>query len=205
MRNAMQELRPDLMPALQSDHWFHSFQNAQDPSQPPYYRCPIFGKGTKIPIARTNRKDTTAAQRDFPEVPRMTPQQTEAMDILDRLMPSDEYCYSMELERGDLQLLNNFVIWHSRTSFEDFEDPDQKRHLMRLWLSTPNAPELPPQFAEFFGDVRPGAVRGGVRGSCVSPEFLEYERRQAKVMNMPFEPFRAIVSPEEMAKIVAAG
>ena len=80
MRNAMQEQRPDLMPALQGDNWFHSFQGAQDPSQPPYYRCPIFGTGTEIPIARTNRKDTTAAQRDFPEVPRMTLQQTEAMD-----------------------------------------------------------------------------------------------------------------------------
>ena len=40
--------------------------------------------------------------------------------VLDKLMPSEEYCYSMELERGDIQLLNNFVIWHSRTSFEDY-------------------------------------------------------------------------------------
>jgi hypothetical protein len=80
MRDAMQRLRPDLVPVLQENNWFHSFQGAQDPQQPPYYRCPVFGTGTQIPIARTNRKDTTAAQRDFPEVPRMSPQQTEAMD-----------------------------------------------------------------------------------------------------------------------------
>jgi len=125
--------------------------------------------------------------------------------VLDKLMPSDEYCYSMELERGDMQLLNNFVIWHSRTSFEDFEDPDEKRHLMRLWMSTPNAPELPAEFEEFFGDCRPGAVRGGVRGGFVTDEFREFEKRQAAVMGMPFKPFRAVVSPEEMAQIVAAG
>ncbi len=119
-------------------------------------------------------------------------------------MPSDEYCYSMELERGDLQLLNNFVIWHSRTSFEDFEEPDQKRHLMRLWMSTPNSPELPPPFEEFFGDTRPGAVRGGVRGGFISSDFVEYEKRQAAAMNMPLKPFRVAVTPEEMAKIVAA-
>lgn len=80
MRNAMHGLRPDLVPILQGNNWFHSFQGAQDPGQPQYYRCPVFGTGTETPIARTNRKDTTAAQRDFPEVPRMTAQQTEAMD-----------------------------------------------------------------------------------------------------------------------------
>lgn len=120
-------------------------------------------------------------------------------------MPSDEYCFSMELERGDLQLLNNFVIWHSRTAFEDFDHPDQKRHLMRLWMSTPNSPELPPQFEEFFGDTRPGSVRGGVRGGFISSEFIEYEKRQAKAMAMHLKPFRAIVSQDEMARIVAAG
>jgi hypothetical protein len=110
----------------------------------------------------------------------------------------------MELERGDLQLLNNFVIWHSRTSFEDFEDPDEKRHLMRLWMSTPNSPELPPEFAEFFGDTRPGAVRGGLRGGFISEKFLDFEKRQAAAMNMHYTPFKVAVTPEEMATIVAA-
>ena len=110
----------------------------------------------------------------------------------------------MELERGDLQLLNNFVIWHSRTSFEDFDDPDQKRHLMRLWMATPNSPQLPEEFAEFYGDTKPGAVRGGLRGGFVSEQFVEYEMRQAEVMGMPYKPFQVEVSQEEMARIVAA-
>lgn len=161
MREAVLQQRPDLMPVLEINKFFHSYQGAQDPSQPPYYRCPVFDTGTQAPIARTNRRDTTAAQRDFPEVPRMTSQMTKAMDcmfdflpcfffrlccadrvslaVLDKLTPSEEYCYSMELERGDMQLLNNFVIWHSRTSFEDLEEPSEKRHPMRLWLSTPNS------------------------------------------------------------------
>lgn len=97
MREVMQQLRPDLMPALQSNKFFHSYQGAQDPSQPPYYRCPVFGTGTRIPIARTNRKDTTAAQRDFPEVPRMTPEMTEAMDCT-------FYLYVVALEGADICL-----------------------------------------------------------------------------------------------------
>ena len=86
---------------------------------------------------RTNRKNTDAAQRDFEDVPRLTPEQTQLLDLLDELLPDPRFCYSMELERGDFQLLNNYVILHSRTPFEDFEEPDRKRHLYRLWMSIP--------------------------------------------------------------------
>jgi len=96
-------------------------------------------------------------------------------------------CYSMELERGDLQLLNSYVTLHSRTPFEDFEQADDKRHLLRLWLSIPASQPLPAAFEEYFGDVRAGAVRGGVRGSAITPEFVAYEQRQAAVMGMPLK------------------
>ena len=186
LRNEVQRLRPDLMAVLQQP-FFHSYQGTQDPSQPPFYRCPIFGNHTEFFVARTNRKNTDAAQRDFPEVPRLSALQTEALDLLDQLMPSPLLCYSMELERGDLQLLNSYVTLHSRTPFEDFEQADDKRHLLRLWLSIPASQPLPAAFEEYFGDVRAGAVRGGVRGSAITPEFVAYERRQAAVMGMPLK------------------
>jgi len=53
-----------------------------------------------------------------------------------------------------------------------------------LWLSIPQAQLLPPEWEEYFGDVRPGSVRGGVRGSYITAEFLEYEARQAQRMHM---------------------
>lgn len=161
LRDRVQELRSDLLPVLEGANWFHRYQNTQDPSQPPFYRCPVFGNHPQFFCARANRKNTEAAQRDFPEVPRLTNQQREALDLLDSIMPTDEYCYSMELERGDLQLLNSFVTLHSRTPFEDFPNPGDKRHLMRLWLSVPSSQPLSPQWAEYWGDTRAGAVRGG--------------------------------------------
>jgi hypothetical protein len=186
LRREVQRLRPDLMAVLQQP-FFHSYQGTQDPSQPPFYRCPIFGDDPKFFVARTNRKNTDAAQRDFPDVPRLTALQTEALDLFDQLMPSPLLCYSMELERGDMQLLNNYVTLHSRTPFEDFAQADDKRHLLRLWLSIPASQPLPPAFKEYFGDVRAGAVRGGVRGSAITPEFVAYEQRQAAVMGMPLQ------------------
>ncbi|KAJ5456010.1 Taurine catabolism dioxygenase TauD/TfdA [Penicillium daleae] len=202
LRDRVAELRPDLLPVLESNTWFHSYQNTQDPSQPPYYRCPLMGQSGAYFCGRTNRKNTVAAQRDFPEVPRLTGEQEEALDLLDTIMPADEYCYSMELERGDMQLLNSFVTLHSRTPFEDYEEPDEKRHLMRLWLSIPSSQPLPPQWAEYWGDARAGAVRGGVRGSAITEDFLKYERRQAEAMGMSFTSFKPVVTKEEMSKIV---
>ncbi|KAL5344070.1 hypothetical protein BJX70DRAFT_7319 [Aspergillus crustosus] len=204
LRDRVAELRPDLLPILESNTWFHSYQGTQDPSQPPYYRCPLMGSSGGYFCARTNRKNMVAAQRDFPDVPRLSAKQEEALDLLDTIMPTDEFCYSMELERGDMQLLNSFVTLHSRTPFEDFEIPDEKRHLMRLWLSIPSSQPLPEQWAEYWGDARAGAVRGGVRGSAITEDFLEYESRQAQALGMAFTSFKPVVTREEMESIVAA-
>lgn len=195
LRDEVLRLRPDLIPVLQGD-WYHSYQGTQDPVQPPYYRCPIFGDDPVYFCARSNRKNTNAAQNDFEEVPRLTPAQVQALDLFDELMPSDKLCYSMTLERGDLQLLNNYVTLHSRTPFEDFDDPDEKRHLLRLWLAVPSSQPLPPQWEEYYGDVRAGAVRGGVRGSAITPEFLAYEARQAQALGMAWRPWRPLVTRE---------
>lgn len=86
---------------------------------------------------------------------------------------------------GDMQLVNNYVIVHSRTDFSDHEDPDEKRHLLRLWLAMPGSQPLPDGWVEAFKDTRPGSVRGGTRGSNITPQFLDYEARQAQYLGMP--------------------
>ena len=180
-------LRPDLVPVLKAP-FHHSYQGAGDPSQPPFYACPILGDHPDYFAFRANRKNVTAAQRDFEDVPRLTGAQQEALDLLDQLLPDPRFCYSMELEPGDMQLLNNYVVLHSRTNFEDHADPERKRHLLRLWLAIGQSQPLPAQWETYFGDVRPGSVRGGVRGSDLSPAYLRYEARQAAARGMPLKP-----------------
>ena len=41
----------------------------------------------------------------------------------------------MTLEPGDMQWISNHSILHARDGYEDPPDPDQKRLLLRLWLS----------------------------------------------------------------------
>ena len=74
----------------------------------------------------------------------------------------------MVLEPGDIQFLHNHQIVHARTEYEDFEEPELKRHLLRLWLSPPNGRPLPEAFAERYGNVIPGQ-RGGIHVPGVAP------------------------------------
>ena len=67
----------------------------------------------------------------------------------------------MELKPGDIQLVHNHTTLHDRTAFEDYPEPDRKRHLLRLWLAPSKARPLPDVYAERFGSVTPGD-RGGV-------------------------------------------
>ena len=83
-----------------------------------------------------------------------------------------------------MQLLNNYVVIHSRTNFEDHDEPALKRHLLRLWLSIPQAQRLPSLWKEYFGAIEARSVRGGVRGSQMTEAFLAYERRQAANLGM---------------------
>jgi hypothetical protein len=43
----------------------------------------------------------------------------------------------MILEIGDIQFLSNEHVLHARTAYKDFPPPAPRRHLARLWLSTP--------------------------------------------------------------------
>eukprot|EP00798_Chlamydomonas_sp_ICE-L_P021189 gene21189-28089_t len=97
------------------------------------------------------------------EVPRMTSEQQEALDLVISLASSPKFRMDYWLEPGDMQILHNHSCFHTRTAFKDFEDPTEKRHLLRLWISPP--PELawplPECFAEQYGAVTPGD-RGGI-------------------------------------------
>ena len=68
----------------------------------------------------------------------------------------------MEFEPGDMQFLNNHVIYHGRSPFEDDAATGHDRLLLRLWLSMPNARALPVGHEVLWGSTASGALRGGI-------------------------------------------
>lgn len=159
IRNEIARTRPDLLHVLyQPMCW--SWQEQQPPGAPGWYSQPIYteleGRFSSCYI----RTHIVSAQR-FEAVPRLSPPQVEAMDLIDRLAHSPEFHLSTMFQPGDLQFLNNHVILHSRTAFEDHEEPDRRRHLLRIWLAVRNSRPLHESRRAFYRDVAPGAPRGG--------------------------------------------
>jgi len=61
------------------------------------------------------------------------------LDVYDEIANSEEIHLDMDLEPGDIQLISNHTILHARTAFEDFPELENRRHLLRLWISLPEA------------------------------------------------------------------
>ncbi|MET1037853.1 MAG: TauD/TfdA family dioxygenase [Aeromicrobium sp.] len=70
----------------------------------------------------------------------------------------------MDFQPGDVQWLLNYAALHSRTSFEDFPEPERRRHLLRLWLKRDVGRPLAPQFGKhvvIMGEPSTPAQPGG--------------------------------------------
>ena len=76
----------------------------------------------------------------------LTAVEREALDLFDRISQAEHMRLDMMLEPGDMQFANNYAVLHSRSAFEDADDPEARRKLLRLWLKMPNARTLAPDF-----------------------------------------------------------
>lgn len=152
--------RPDLAAVLAEP--FHTDRKGEIPDgKGPYYLMPVFHDHAGRITVYYVRDFIEAAQR-MAEVPRLSEIQIEAMDMLDSLAADPQFHLEIAFEPGDIQLLHNHQILHARTAYEDHADPGLRRHLLRLWLSAPEGRELPPVFAERYGEIAVGAKRGGI-------------------------------------------
>lgn len=130
------------------------------PGQKPYFEIPVFSWHAQLMSTIYQRQYIDSAQR-FDDAMRLTPLHVEALDCFDALSNDARLNFLMRLEAGDMQFVHNHTLLHDRTAFEDWQEPARKRHLLRLWLSSPLARPLAPMWAERYGTIEPG-VRGGV-------------------------------------------
>lgn len=74
-----------------------------------------------------------------PGAPRLTENQCAALDLVEAIANDPAFHIEMRFEPGDVQLLNNAVMLHSREAYTDAQDLSRRRHLLRLWLKTASA------------------------------------------------------------------
>jgi hypothetical protein len=163
VHNGMLRRRPELAAALYEAVWRSRF-GEEDATGDSAYPLPVWGvRGAKF-TSHYSRTFIEAAQRR-PEVPRLSAAQAEAIDLLHEL--AEELSFEMSFAPGDIQFVNNHVIYHARRAFED--DPAEGgRLLLRLWMAVPNSRALPEGHEVLWRNIAAGVPRGGI-GQTLAP------------------------------------
>jgi len=157
--NRMRAERPDLLERL-FDSIATDRRGEIPPGGKPYMEIPPLSWHDGQLTVFYQRQYIDSAQR-FDSAMRLTSQHIEALDMFDGLANDPDLHLGMQLRLGDMQFVYNHAQLHDRTGFIDWPEPDQRRHLLRLWLSIPGDRALPSCFKERYGSIEVGN-RGGI-------------------------------------------
>ena len=160
LHNKLLKRRPDLVEAL-SQPMYRDRRGEVPEGMTNWYALPYFNYNEGY--LTTTKGYFITSKENFPEDVVLTPKQIEAVEVVAAL--AQEFRFDMEFLQGDFQFLHNHVMLHARTDYEDWPEPERMRHLLRLWLSTPDEEggrPLPQGFYDRYAitkdDGRPGGI-----------------------------------------------
>lgn len=159
IHNAILETRPDVLPILY--HGFpHHRRGEQPPDQPDVtpYNVPVFCNVDGVISGNIVYGSIMAALYVLGRMP--TDEETEALDLVMEWASRLQYDHSWEA--GEILFANNFGMFHSRSDYEDWDEPEKRRLLLRYWLEVPKHLQRPFVKEMHFMENIDG--RGGIDG-----------------------------------------
>lgn len=154
--NEMAKRRPDLAERLFKPVAFDRRGEIRD-GEGEWFAMPIFNDHEGLLSVSFTGRNVGSSQR-HPDAPR-NPQ--EAIDLFTSIAEEPDLRLDMQLEVGDMQFVHNHTVLHDRTAYEDWPEPEKKRHLLRLWIAAEGARPLPEAFVARYGGIEIGN-RGGI-------------------------------------------
>jgi len=140
--NYLQEHHPEELKTLIDPIWYFDRKGETSKGQQEWIRTQVFYL-EPVPNGRVYLKWDPYYVRSLTRfsdkglVPPLSEKQQRAMEVLEQTCV--KLSMHMILEIGDIQFLSNAHIFHARTEYKDHAPPKPRRHLMRLWLSTPES------------------------------------------------------------------
>jgi Taurine catabolism dioxygenase TauD, TfdA family len=137
VHNVMLAEHPELLERLYRGYVFHR-RGEEQPGELPYtpYRVPIYSNTAGRISARYVRTyveaGEAAAGRPMGDLDRAV------LDCFEEISQRPELMLEFTLRPGEMYFVNNYTILHARSAFDDFEEEDRRRHLLRLWLEVPD-------------------------------------------------------------------
>lgn len=140
--NILQKEHPDVAELFTQPIWYFDRKGEVSEGEEPYIRTSVFYLEDDEKPRLYSKWDPYYVRSltrfsDLGIIPPLSSKQQEAMQILEDVC--NRVKLHMILEVGDIQFVSNCHVLHARTAYRDYS-PDSgmpRRHLMRLWLSTP--------------------------------------------------------------------
>jgi alpha-ketoglutarate-dependent taurine dioxygenase len=107
-------------------------RGGQRPGEPPTALFPVLSRDGRGLLFRYLRYWIEAGHERAGQP--LTEAQRRALDELDGVVADPALRVEFNLRPGEMFFFNNRVLLHNRTAFEDFPEPERRRHLVRLWL-----------------------------------------------------------------------
>jgi hypothetical protein len=123
--------RPDLAQVLYQP-WWRDLRTGDGPDS--FHQRPVYARDRRGRLSVSYGPDYISSAQRGAHVPPLSRAQRAAMAVLDQLNSDPRFSVTMDLRPGDMQFLNNHIILHSRTEYEDHPEPERRRDLIRLWL-----------------------------------------------------------------------
>ena len=136
-----------LEPLYRGFHYHRLGEEGPDQEAVTPFRVPVFADRNGRISCRNTRAGYIAGHHEL-GIP-ITDRELEAINLFDEIAREPENHVVISLQRGDMMIVNNYVLLHARTGFEDHDDPEHRRHLLRLWLDAENFREVPEEFWQF--------------------------------------------------------
>ncbi len=148
--NEMLATRPELVEPLFEGFHYHR-RGEQQPGQPAVTpeKVPVLSawEDELSVVYLRSYIDMGASKLGQP----LSDQALEALDLFETLADREDIKLTFTLEPGEVIFFNNCVLLHNRTGFEDYPEPERKRHLLRLWLMMDGVRPLAPAVHAYKG------------------------------------------------------
>jgi hypothetical protein len=145
IHNHLVRERPDLAAALYEPLPYDTRGEHPDGGRA-FYSVPAFTEHAGRLFVRFIPQYILASQR-HPDAPSLSAAAREAIAAASALANDPDFNVYMDLQPGEMQLINNYHVLHGRTAYEDDVAHGYKRHLKRLWLATHALTDRPSYFA----------------------------------------------------------
>jgi hypothetical protein len=148
--NEILAARAELLEPLFGGFRYHR-RGEESPGEPPItpYRVPVLSEsqGQMSVVWLRAYIEMAAKELGTP----LTAEELAALDYFEDVGRRADVQLTFMLEPGHAIFFNNCTMLHNRTSFEDYPDPERKRHLLRLWLMLDGARPLTPEVHAYKG------------------------------------------------------